>query len=137
MGSNKLVIAQDGYDAEDSPLERMVFHSDYDTLKLKVSGSGSQLVSAATSPSGPSGVAVVTIPHKLSKPPVVMVFCTSIWRSNDKFSPYAFKSIGAISPDGGAYSVDSTNLYIHLFNGDTTGDRTIHYKYHIYYNELV
>ena len=131
-----LRIAQAGYDARTDPKERMVFDSKYDTLKLYISGSGSQSVPAATGPFGPSGTATVTIAHSLGYKPVFMVFCTSIWRDATKFSPYAYKGVGAISPDGGQYAVDATNLYIHLYNGDTTGDRTIYYRYHIYYNEL-
>jgi hypothetical protein len=133
---NVLRIAQPGYDALTDPKERMVFDSQYDTLKLYKSGSGSQLVPAATAPSGPSGTVTVTIAHNLGYKPAFMVFCTSIWRSDDKFSPYAYRSIGAISPDGGEYAVDDTNLYIHLYNGNPAGDRTIYYRYHIYYNEL-
>ena len=137
MKKNILRIAQSGYSAETDSKERMVFDSNYDTLKLRTSGSGSQLVPAATASFGPSGTATVTIAHNLGYKPAFIVFCTSIWRSNDKFSPYAYKGVGAISPDGGNYAVDATNLYIHLYNGNLTGDRTILYRYHIYYNELV
>lgn len=135
MKKNRLRIAQTGYSAETDPKERMVFDSDYDTLKLSISGSGSQLVPAAAL--GVSGTATVTIAHGLGYKPAFMVFCTSVWRSNDKFSPYAYRSIGAASPDGGEYAVDDTNLYLHLYNGDGSGARTIYYRYHIYYNELV
>ena len=136
MNDFGIKISQPGYDVKTAPKERLVFSSKYDTLKLFKSGSGSQAVPAATAPWGPSGTATVTIAHNLSYKPAFMVFCTSIWRSNDKFSPYAYRSIGAISPDGGQYSVDTTNLYIHLYNGDPGGARTIYYRYHIYYNEL-
>jgi len=135
MSKYLLRIAQSGYDALTDAKERMVFDSRYDTLKLKASGSGSQSVPQATAPSTP-GTATVTVAHGLPWKPLAMVFCTSIWRDSTKFSPYAFKSIGAISPDGGQYAVDGTNLYIHLYNGDPGGARTIYYKYHIYYNEL-
>jgi hypothetical protein len=133
----KLRIAQSNYNALTNSVDHMVFDSDFDTLKLKTSGNGSQSVPAATAPLGPSGTATVTIAHNLGYKPVVMVFCTSIWRDIYKFSPYAYKSIGAISPDGGSYAVDNTNLYIHLYNGDPTDARTIYYRYHIYYNELL
>jgi hypothetical protein len=133
---NVLRIAQSGYNALTDPKERMVFDSQYDTLKLFKSGSGSQSVPAADIDTFTSGTATVTIAHNLGYSPAFMVFCTSIWRSNDKYSPYAYRSVGAISPDGGEYAVDSTNLYIHLYNGDPDGARTIYYRYHIYYNEL-
>jgi len=133
---NLLRIAQQGYDALTDAKERMVFDSQYDTMKLFKSGSGSQSVPAATPPWGPSGTATVEITHGLGYKPSFMVFCTSIWRDSTKFSPYAYKSIGAISPDGGSYAVDTTKLYIHLYNGDPSGARTIYYRYHIYYNEL-
>jgi hypothetical protein len=131
-----LRIAQKGYDAEKDPKERMVFDSRYDTLKLKASGSGSQSVPAASLATYTPGTATVTIAHGCGYKPVVMVFCSSQWRTSDKLSPYAYRSIGAISPDGGSYSVDATNLYIQLFNGNPTGAKTIYYRYHIYYNEL-
>lgn len=136
MKKNVLRIAQLGYSAESDPVERMVFDSQFDTLKLYKSGAGSQSVPAATEPFGPSGNATVTISHGLGYKPAFMVFCTSIWGSSDQFSPYAYRSIGSISPDGGEYAVDDTNLYIHLYNGDPTGSRTIYYRYHIYYNDL-
>lgn len=128
-------ISKPGIDVKTASKEDLVFTSKYDTLKLFKSGNGSQSVPAATGPFGPSGEATVEITHDLGYKPAFMVFCTSIWRSNDKFSPYAFKSIGAISPDGGQYAVDTTKLYIHLYNGDVTGARTIFFRYHIYYNE--
>ena len=131
-----LIIAQSGYDAEKDAKEKMVFHSRYDTMKLFKSGSGSQSVPAATAPFGPSGTATVEITHGLGYEPAFMCFCTSIWRDDTKFSPYAYRSIGAISPDGGSYAVDTTKLYIHLYNGNPSGARTIYYRYHIYYNEL-
>ena len=128
-------VSQSGNDVKTANKEYLVFSSKYDTLKLFSNGSGSQSVPAATA-GGPSGTATVEITHDLGYKPAFIVFCTSIWRSNDKFSPYAYKSIGAISPDGGQYAVDTTKLYIHLYNGDSTGARTIYYRYHIYYNEL-
>lgn len=133
---NLLRIAQQGYDALLDAKERMVFDSQYDTLKLFKSGSGSQSVPAADIPTSTSGTATVEITHGLNYKPAFMVFCTSIWRSDDKFSPYAYRSMGAFSPDGGEYAVDTTKLYIHLYNGNPTGARTIYYRYHIYYNEL-
>jgi len=136
MTNYGLKVSQSGFDVKTTAKENLVYSSKYNTLKFFASGSGSQLVPAATAPFGPSGTATVTIAHDLGYTPAFIVFCTSIWRSNDKFSPYAFKSIGAISPDGGQYAVDTANLYIHLYNGDPTGDRTIFYRYHIYYNEL-
>lgn len=129
-------VSQPGFDVNTTSKENLVYSSKYDTLKFFVSGSGSQSVPSATAPFGPSGTATVTIAHNLGYEPAFMVFCSSIWRTSDKFSPYAYKSIGAISPDGGFYSVDDTNLYLHLYNGDPTGARTIYYRYHIYYNEL-
>ena len=132
---NILRIAQQGYDALTGALERMVFDSRYDTMKLFKSGSGSQSVPAADFETG-SGTATVEIAHGLGYKPAFMVFCTSIWRDTTKFSPYAYRSIGAFSPDGGEYAVDTTKLYIHLYNGNPTGARTIYYRYHIYYNEL-
>jgi len=136
MSDYGIKISKPGEDVKSASKEKLVFSSQYDTLKIKSSGSGSQSVPAATAPWGPSGTATVTVAHSLGWKPLAMVFCTSIWRTNDKFSPYAYKSIGAISPDGGSYAVDATNLYIHLYNGDPTGARTIYYRYHIYYNEL-
>ena len=133
---NVLRIAQSGYDAETDSKEHMVFDSQYDTLKLYKSSNGSQSVPAADIPTMTPGQAIVTIAHNLSYEPAIMVFCTSQWRTTDKFSPYAYRSIGAISPDGGSYAVDDTNLYIHLFNGNPLGAKTIYYRYHIYYNEL-
>lgn len=135
--SHKLRIAKTGYDARSDDVRYMVFDSDYDTLKLKESGNGNQSVPAADIPTLTPGQATVTINHALGYKPVVMVFCSSQWRTSDKLSPYAYRSIGAISPDGGAYAVDDDNLYIHLFNGNPTGAKTIYYRYHIYYNELV
>lgn len=134
MSDYGIKISQSGYDVKTAAKERLVFSSAYDTLKLFASGNGSQLVVGGTFVGG-SGTATVTIPHNLGYKPAFMVFCSSIWRSSDKFSPYAYKGVGALSPDGGEYAVDNTNLYIHLYNGDVS-DRTIYYRYHIYYNEL-
>lgn len=131
-----LRIAQPGYDARTDPKERMVFDSGFDTLKLRTSGSGNQSVAAANIGTFLPGTATVTIPHGMPYPPVVMVFTTSVWRTSAEFSPYAYRQIGAIAPDGAQYAVDDTNLYIHLYNGDPGGARTIYYRYHIYYNEL-
>jgi hypothetical protein len=136
MTNYGIKVSQAGYDVKTAAKENLVYSSKYNTLKFFTSGSGSQEVPAATAPFGPSGTATVTIAHNLGYEPAFIVFCTSIWRDSTKFSPYAYKSIGAISPDGGQYAVDDTNLYIHLYNGDPTGARTIYYRYHIYYNEL-
>jgi hypothetical protein len=136
MTNYGIKVSQAGYDVKTANKENLVFSSKYNTLKLFSNGSGSQSVPAATAPYGPPGTATVEITHNLGYKPAFIVFCTSIWRSNDKFSPYAYKSIGAISPDGGQYAVDTTKLYIHLYNGDSGGARTIYYRYHIYYNEL-
>ena len=127
-------VSQAGSDVKTATKENLIFSSQYDTLKVLASGSGSQSVPASSG--GVSGTATVTIAHNLGYKPAFIVFCTSVWRASDKFSPYAYKSIGATSPDGGFYSVDATNLYIHLYNGDSGGARTIYYRYHIYYNEL-
>ena len=137
MADYGIKVSQAGYDVLTTTKERLVYSSKYDTLKFFLSGSGSQSVPAATAPSGPSGTATVTIAHNLSYKPTFIVFCSSIWRTSADLSPYAYRSIGAISPDGGQYAVDSTNLYIHLYNGDPGGARTIFYHYHIYYNELL
>ena len=137
MIDHGIKVSQSGHDVKVADKENLVFTSKYDTLKLFKSGSGSQSVPAATLPSGPSGTVTVTIAHNLGYKPVFMVFTNSGWRSSDKLSPYAYKSIGAISPDGGQYSVDATNLYLHLYNGDPGGSVTVSYRYHIYYNELV
>lgn len=136
MSNYGIKVSQAGYDVKTCNKERLVFSSKYNTLKLFVSGSGSHSVPAATQWFGPSGTATVEITHNLGYKPAFIVFCNSIWRDTSKFSPYAYKGIGAISPDGGFYSVDTTKLYIHLYNGDFSA-RTIYYKYHIYYNELL
>jgi hypothetical protein len=128
-------ISQSGSDVKTCNKENLVFSSAYDTLKLCMSGSGSKVIAAGNGGTGEPGKAIVTIEHKLGYKPAFIVFCTSVWRANDKFSPYAYKSIGALSPDGGQYAVDELNLYLYLYNGDTS-QRTIYYKYHIYYNEL-
>lgn len=129
-------VSQAGYDVKTANKENLVFSSKYDTLKLFANGSGSQNVPAATAPWGPPGAATVIITHNLGYKPAFIIFCTSIWRSGNKFSPYTFKSIGAISPDGEQYAADTTKIYIHFYNGDSSGARTIYYHYHIYYNEL-
>ena len=136
MTNYGIKVSQTGNDVKIANKENLVFSSKYDTLKLFSNGSGSQSVPAATLPYGPSGTVTVEITHNLGYTPAFIVFCTSIWRDSTKFSPYAYKSIGAISPDGGFYAVDTTKLYIHLYNGDPNGARTIYYRYHIYYNEL-
>ena len=130
-----LKISQAGFDVKTADKENLVFSSQYNTLKVFASGSGSQLVPTAVGFT--SGVATVTIAHNLGYKPAFIVFCSSIWRANDKFSPYAYKSIGASSPDGGQYAISVGNLYLHLYNGDPTGARTIYYHWHIYYNELI
>lgn len=137
MNDFGIKISQPGYDVKTAAKENLVFTSKYDMLKLFTSGSGSQSVPAADVPTLTSGTATVEITHSLGYKPAFMVFCSSIWRTSDKLSPYAYKSIGSISPDGGQYAVDTTKLYIHLYNGDPGGARTIYYRYHIYYNELV
>ncbi|MFA5395210.1 MAG: hypothetical protein WC346_04250 [Methanogenium sp.] len=129
-------ISQAENDVKTCNKENLVFSSKYDSLKPFIVGYGEKTVAAATAPYGPSGEELVQIKHDLGYLPFFYVFCTSIWRSDDKFSPYAYKSIGAISPDGGSYAVDTNYLYIHLFNGDPTGSRQIFFRYHIYYNEL-
>jgi len=136
MNDYGIKVSQSGYDVKVANKENLVFSSQYDTLKLFKSGNGSQEVPAADIDTLTSGTATVTVAHDLGYKPVFMVFCTSIWRDDTKFSPYAYKGIGAISPDGGQYAVDTANLYIHLYNGDPDGARTIYYRYHIYYNEL-
>ncbi len=138
MSSNYgMKVSQEGHDVKTALKERLVFSSKFDTLKFFASGSGSQSVPAATAPFGPSGNAIVTINHGLGYKPAFIVFCSSIWRTSADLSPYAYRSVGAISPDGGQYSVDNNNLYIELYNGDPGGARTIFYHYHIYYNELL
>jgi len=136
MGDYGLKISQAGFDVKTCNKENLVFSSKYDTLKPFLVGYGEKTVPAATAPYGPSGEELLQVKHNLGYMPVSIIFCTSIWRDNTKFSPYAYKSIGSISPDGGQYAVDNTYLYIHLFNGDSTGSRQIFFRYHIYYNEL-
>ena len=136
MTNYGIKVSQTGNDVKTANKEGLVFSSKYDTLKLFTNGSGSQSVPAATDPWGPPGAATVEITHNLGYKPAFIVFCTSICRPSDKFSPYAYAGIDLIVPDGGFYAVDTTKLYIHLYNGNPEEARTIYYRYHIYYNEL-
>lgn len=136
MSDFGIKISQVGHDVKTALKENLVYTSKYDTLKLFRSGSGSQLVPMADVGLFIPGEALVTIAHNLGYKPAFMVFCSGAWRTTADLSPYSYRGVGAISPDGGSYSVDDTNLYIQLYNGSVS-DKTINYRYHIYYNELV
>lgn len=136
MGNYGAKVSQAGYDVKSAAKERLVFSSKYNTLKVFMSGGGSQSVPAALGwPDLTPGKAVVEIFHNLGYKPAFICFTSTPYGGNDELSPYSFKSVGAIHniPN---YAVDNNKLYITLYNGDTTGAKTVYYRYHIYYNEL-
>lgn len=137
MGDYGAKISQAGYDVKTCDKERLIFSSKYDTLKVFVSGGGSQSVPAALGwPDLTPGKAVVEISHNLGYKPAFICFTSTPWGGNDELSPYSYKGVAAIHnvPN---YAVDTTKLYITLYNGDVGGAKTFYYRYHIYYNELV
>lgn len=137
-------VSQSGYDVNNAPLEKMVFHSDYDTLKIYKSGSGSVTVAAATGTGFEvvSGKSTVTIVHGLGYKPVFMCFHFSpLWQlyfddtSDTRYASYMWKSISAGHSEPN-FACDATNLYLTFYNPDNTSSRSFAYKYHIYYNKL-
>lgn len=134
MGDYGFKVSQSGHDVKTAAKERLVFSSKYDTLKVEQSSSGSVSVPAATNST--SGKAVVEITHSLGYKPVFICFSSTPWASNDKLSPYSYRGIGALHniPN---YACDTTKLYMTFYNGDTGGAKTVFYRYHIYYNELL
>jgi len=136
MGDYGVKISQSGNDVKTANKENLVFSSKYKTLLPYMVGYAERTVPAADAPSFTSGHTQNVIRHGLGYKPLFQVFCTHIWGGgSDEFAPYAYKGIGAISPDGGQFSVDDNYLYIDLYNGDPTGDRMIFFKFHIFYNE--
>ena len=129
-------VSQAGFDVKTCDKENLVFSSGYNTLKVFYSGSGSIAVPKATLPSGPPGKGLVTIVHNLGYKTLCICFATSPLASDSRFSPYAYASVGYFHniPN---YGVDTTSLYLTFYNGDPLNIRTVYYRYHIYYNELV
>jgi len=128
-------VSKPGYDATTAAKENLVFSSEYDTLKLFYSGSGSVSVPNNPDPWIPGGV-TVEITHNLGYKPVFFCFSTNPWWStDDKFSPYTWRSIG--SPYNGAdYACDTNKIYLTFWNPDPENPDTVYYRYHIYYNKL-
>lgn len=144
MSSYGIKVSQQGNDVNTAPLEKMAFHSDYNTLKLFKSGSGSVSVSAATGSgfSVTSGKSTVEITHSLGYKPVFMCFHFSpLWQEffddtgDTRYAEYMWKSISAGHAEPN-FSCDNTKLYLTFYNPDTSSSRTFTYKYHIYYNRL-
>jgi len=128
-------ISQAGYDVKTADKERLVFSSQYDTLKVFASGGGSISVPNNPDPWTP-GKATVELAHNLGYKPVYFCFCTNPWWSTDvKFSPYTWRALG--SPHSQAnYAVDTTKLYLTFYNPDPDAADTVYYRYHVYYNQL-
>lgn len=127
-------VSKPGHDATTAAPENLVFSFGYDTLKLFYSGSSSVSVPNNPDPWIP-GAITVEVSHSLGYKPVFVCFSSTPWSSNDKLSPYSFKSIAAAhnTPD---YAVDSNKLYMTFYNADPDNYQTVYYRYHIYYNKL-
>lgn len=136
MSNFGIKISQPGYDVKTADKERLVFSSQYDTLKIAKSGSGTQVV-AHVDDIFTAGKETVEITHELGYEPAFFVFVNNpVWASSDKLSPYTWRSIGSPALDTANYAVDTTKLYITFYNPDNVNDITFEYRYHIYYNEL-
>lgn len=121
-------VSKPGFDATTAAKENLVFSSEYDTLKVFFSSGGSVSVPA-------TGGVLVEVTHNLGYKPAFICFSSTPYASDDKLSPYSYKSVGALhnTPN---YATDNTKLYMTFYNGITTGAKTIYYRYHIYYNQL-
>ena len=144
MSNYGMKVSKAGYDVKTTSLENMVFHSDYKTLKIFSSGSGSVTVNKATGSGWDvvSGKSTVEITHNLGYRPVFMCFHFSpLWQlyfdntSDTRYAAYMWKSISAGHAEPN-FACDTTKLYLTFYNPDTSANRTFTYKYHIYYNGL-
>jgi len=135
MGNYGIKVSQSGSNVLTADKEDLVFSSQYDTLKLFVSGSGSVSVPHDDNLFTP-GSTTVEISHNLSYKPAFICFSTNPWWSDDnKFSPYTWRSIGSLHNQAN-YAVDTTKLYLTFYNPDPDDDDSVYYRYHIYYNQL-
>jgi len=134
MGNYGIKVSQAGYDVTTAAKERLVFSSQYDTLKIFMSGGGSVSVPLDADVWTP-GTTTVEITHSLGYKPAFICFSSTPWGGNDELSPYAYKSIG-VPHNIPNYGVDTTKLYLTFYNADPASDITVYYRYHIYYNEL-
>ena len=134
MSDYGIKISQPGHDVKTAAKERLVFSSQYDTLKLFKSGGGSEAVPAAVYATFTPGIATATIAHGLGYTPAFICFSSTPYSSDDQLSPYSYFGVGGVH-NIPKYYVDTTNLYIILYNG-IDSIKTIFYRYHIYYNEL-
>ena len=134
MGDHGIRISQPEHDVKTCDKEHLVFSSKYNTLKVFMSGGGSESV-----PNDPDiwtpGKSVVEISHNLGYKPAFICFSSTPWSTNDKLSPYSYRGVG-VPHNAPNYAVDTTKLYITLYNADPDDPATIYYRYHIYYNEL-
>lgn len=129
-------ISQTGYDVNTAELKRLVYTSEYDTLKVAATGSGSIAVAASAS-FFTVAQATTNIAHGLGFAPAFFVFADNpAWSVTNVFAPRTYRSIG-----GGfvevVSSVDTTNLYITAVNQNPSSGYTFNYRYIILYNKLI
>lgn len=137
MSNYGIKVSQPGHDVKTAAKERLVFSSQYDTLKLFKSGSGTVNV-PHNADIFTAGKATVEVTHGLGYKPAFFVFVNNpAWVDSARLSPYTWRAIGSPTINQPNYSVDTTKLYIVFYNPDPDFDFTYEYRYHIYYNELV
>jgi len=121
-------VSQPGYDATTAAKENLVFSSEYDTLKLFDSGSGTIEV-----PGDNKGTVQIT--HSLGYKPAFLVFSDNpLWATSGKFSAYTWRAIGGGLSEPN-YATDNTKLYLTFYNPGLDSV-TFTYHYHIYYNKI-
>ena len=136
MSNFGIKISQSGHDVKTAAKENLVFSSQYDTLKIAKSGSGTILVAHDAYIFTP-GKETVEVAHGLGYEPAFFVFVNNpAWADSARLAPYAWRSIGSPTLTQPNYAVDTTKLYITFYNPDNVNDITFEYRYHIYYNEL-
>ena len=136
MANYGIKISQPGYDVKTAPKERLVFSSQYDTLKLFKSGSGTVSVPLDVG-LFTAGTRTVEITHNLGYKPAFWVYVNNpVWANPARLSPYTTRSIGSPAITVPNYAIDTTKLYITFYNPDPDNDHDYEYRYHIFYNEL-
>jgi hypothetical protein len=130
-------VSQTGNSVFTAPKEKLVFSSQYNTLKVYVSGSGQVMVPpfTGTYPNWTPGKMVVAITHNLGYKPMFVCFVSNPLSFDDtRMAPYTYKGIDAPwnQPN---YAVDTTRLYITIYSGWNV-EYLYYYRYHIYYNEI-
>lgn len=134
MADYGIKVSKTGYDIGDASDDQLIFSSEFDTMRVLSSGSGSITVP------DPMAAQTVTITHNLGYRPAFTVY-TQIF---DVFSgsvttgyymaPYTdpFGGDGSIMP-----YVSTTTLKIRYGAVHAPADSVLNYKYFIYYNRAI